>query len=48
VLFPAPLGPKKPNTSPFKTFKLRLLTATIDLKRLFRFEISITLFEVFN
>jgi hypothetical protein len=40
VVFPAPLGPRKPNISPFLILKLKLLTAVILPKRLTKFETS--------
>src|SRR5262245_46295160 len=37
VVFPAPLGPRKPTTSPFSTLKLTLSTATTEPKYLVSF-----------
>src|SRR5579862_8809167 len=41
VVFPAPLGPRKPSTSPFCTLKLTSETANVGPYRLLRFSTSI-------
>src|ERR1700742_2809529 len=40
VVLPAPLGPRKPKTSPWRTARLRPATAVKPPKRLVRFSIS--------